>query len=558
MTETDGIEHITGVALITGDGRIHSSAGIAADPRVRALLGDRAWLDEACEKRMAPIILRDVKLIAFVKRTGDAVLVILSVTAADTVMNFLLNVDFAYDIVAHVLTDPYDAMAVVDRDAKIAFISPVHEKFFGLRAGEAIGKPVRDVIENTRLHHVVRTGIAEVGQIHRMKGSDRVVSRHPVKREGRIVGAIGRVMFKGPEQVDALARKVNALEKEIATYRAASAKTRLGEEHLDAIIGQSVAIQSVREQIRKIAPLDIPVLIRGESGTGKELVAQALHMLSPRQDGRLITVNAAALPESLVESELFGYEEGSFTGAARKGKAGKFELADKGTIFLDEIGDMPIEVQSKLLRVLQDRMVERIGGEKPKRVDFRLCSATNRDLEYFVEQGKFRLDLFYRISPVEIFLPPLRERIEDIPHLLAHFVSDLAERYHRATPEIHPDLHDYLTHRAWPGNVRQLRHEIERAFVFCEDGKLGADNFRTDATRPLGPTVHAAQSPLRMTAPSGTLKDSLEAVENTLIADALNRFKGNKKKAAAHLGVSRSYLYKKLEQIETGAGARGP
>jgi len=245
----------------------------------------------------------------------------------------------------------------------------------------------------------------------------------------------------------------------------------------EGMLGASPQIQAVFDYIRKVAGSDAPVLIQGESGTGKELVAQALHMLSPRQDARLVTVNAAALPESLVESELFGYEAGSFTGADRKGRAGKFELADKGTIFLDEIGDMSVEVQSKLLRVLQDHMVERVGGEHPKRVDFRLCSATNRDLEAFVKQGKFRLDLYYRISPVTIVLPSLEERIEDIPLLVTHFVGDLAKHYGRLVPEVDVHVHEYLMQQSWPGNVRQLRHFVERAFIFSEPGRLTVADF---------------------------------------------------------------------------------
>jgi len=412
-----------------------------------------------------------------------------------------------------------------------------------------VGKNVRDVIENTRLHLTLKTGVAEVGQVQRMKGFDRVVSRYPIRHGKKVVGAIGRVMFKGPQQLEAMARKIRDLEGQIETYKSNASKNKKNDppDVLDAIIGSSLAMRSVRDQIRKIAPLDIPVLIQGESGTGKELVAQALHHLSARKDKRLVTVNAAALPASLVESELFGYEAGSFTGADRKGRAGKFEQADQGTIFLDEIGDMPLEVQTKLLRVLQDRMVERVGGDKPKRVDFRLCSATNRDLEAFVEQEKFRLDLFYRISPVCIHIPPLDERREDIPLLLNHFVSELANQYGRDVPEVEMKIVHHLMERSWPGNVRQLRHVVERAFVFAEGSKLTLANFEDGAGVDF--KAHAAhQGGSTSSSVRGrTLKDALEELELQLINDAVIRSKGNKKKAAEHLGVSRSYLYKKLE-----------
>lgn len=546
-TTTPGIQ---GIILIDQSGKCVSATGAGLDPRIRSMATNPEWLTEATEKRISAIMLNDAKYAALITNIPGGTLIVLSNPPSDAVLDFILNVDFAYDIMNHILMDPYDAMAVVDANERLAYVSPVHEKFFGLQPGEAIGKKVRDVIENSRLHHVVRTGIAEVGQIHRMRGKDRIVSRQPILHDGKIVGAIGRIMFKGPQQVEALSRRINALEEEIATYKA-KAKTS-GEtesnKYLDAIVGQSFAIQAVKDQIRKIAPLDIPVLIQGESGTGKELVAQALHMLSPRNEGRLVTVNAAALPESLVESELFGYEPGSFTGADRKGRAGKFELADKGTIFLDEIGDMPLEVQSKLLRVLQDRMVERVGGEKPKRVDFRLFSATNRDLEAFIEQDRFRLDLFYRISPVVIAMPTLEERIEDIPLLLNHFVADLAKQYNRPAPEISIDVHEYLMNQRWPGNIRQLRHMVERALVFAEDGKLQIDDFERGTSFGSKKSEKHAIATVSSTK-GATLKDTLEELEMKLINDAIIRFKGNKKKAAEHLGVSRSYLYKKLESM---------
>ena len=538
---------VTGIIVTNQSGQILAALGQGADTRIKAMVSDSEWIAEACARRIVPILLNDRRLAAVVTTVFDGRLIMLSEALSDTVLNFLATVDFAYDIIEHILTDPYDAMVVVDANEKMAFISPVHEKFFGLQAGSSVGKHVRDVIENTRLHHVVRTGVAEVGQVHVMRGKERVVSRHPIRHAGKVVGAIGRIMFKGPQQVEALARRINALEQEIAEYKAGSKGDQRGESFLDAIIGQSFVIKSVREQIRKVAPLDVPVLIRGDSGTGKELVAQALHMLSPRQDGRLVTVNAAALPASLVESELFGYEAGSFTGADRKGRAGKFELADRGTIFLDEIGDMPLEVQSKLLRVLQDRIVERVGSDKPKRVDFRLCSATNRDLELFVSQGKFRLDLFYRISPVSITLPSLEERIEDIPLLLQHFLSELSRQYGRQVPQVSMDVQEYLMTRSWPGNVRQLRHEIERAFVFSENGRLTASDFtQSPVATPPVPKVHSAREAVSGQG-TGTLQQALDHLEDELIASALARFNGNKKKAAEYLGISRSYLYKKLE-----------
>jgi len=543
-TQSPGIK---GILVLDAHGRRLVALGVGAEAEVQALVDKPQWSEHAASKRFVPLLLRGRKLLALVTRVDDGYFVLLSEGPTDTVLRLLLSVDFAYDIIDHVLTDPYDAMVVVNDKAQLAFLSPVHEKFFGLEPGEGNGKDVREIMPNSRLGHVVHTGIAEVGQLHRIKDNERIVSRHPIRHQGRIVGAIGRIMFKGPQQVEELYRRVQALEQKIAIYQMESSEEKRADKYLEIIIGQSLAIQSVRQQIRKMAPLDVPVLIQGDSGTGKELVARALHMLSPRHSARLVTVNTAALPAALVESELFGYEAGSFTGAARKGREGKFELADKGTIFLDEIGDMPLDVQSKLLRVLQDRMVERVGADKAKRVDFRLVSATNRDLESFVEQNKFRLDLFYRISPVRIVLPTLEERIEDIPLLLHHFLRELAEKYGRKLPQVGPDVPEYLMNRSWPGNIRQLQHEVERAFVFSESEQLSVADFPKD-TVAKAPRMAAARPTTPLVSPSEprTRQGAVDQLDRDLITDAMARFKGNKKKVAEHLGISRSYLYKKL------------
>lgn len=534
-----------GVGLVDSTGRLAFSLGVVEQAQIRAMLTDKDWLTEASRRRIVVINLTTARYVATVTDVDEAHLIVFFNEAGATTTQFLMGVDFAYDIIEHLLTDPYDAMAIIDANARLAFVSPIHEKFFGLKSGEAVGEKVRDVIQNTRLHHVVRTGVAEIGQIQKMNGRERVVSRHPIRREGKVVGAIGRVMFKGPQQVEAMARRINALEEEIKTYRAEATKNSEGEAFLTAIVGRSAAVQELRAQIRKISPLDIPVLIQGESGTGKELVAQALHMASPRRAERLVTVNAAALPAPLVESELFGYEAGAFTGADKKGRVGKFEQADRGTIFLDEIGDMPLDVQSKLLRVLQDRVVEKVGGDKPRKVDFRLVSATNRELEELVAQGKFRLDLYYRISPVIIQMPSLAERLEDIPDLLQHFLGELSQRYDRPVPEIDSDVFMYLGERDWPGNIRELRHLTERAFVFCEDNRLKLADFRNGKPAPVIPSPMSIKGH-DFAEQGSNLRDALERYERELVAEAMNRFDGNKKRVAEHLGVSRSYLYKKF------------
>jgi len=538
---------IAGVAFLNNEGHAVFSTGLGSDPRIRALTTDRAWMGELREVRLTTLNLDRHAYAILLAATESGELLVISRAPGDALLHFIGSVSFAWDIIQYLLTDPFDAMTIVDDEARLVYISPIHEAFFGLKLGEGNGRPVEQVIENTRLHEVVATGKAEVGAIQRMQGAERVVSRVPIKRNGRVLGAIGRVMFKGPQQLESLSQRIKTLEGELEFYKRETATLRARDYGLEQIIGESPAVQRLRAQIIKVAPLEIPVLIRGESGTGKELVAHALHQLSPRRDRSMINVNAAALPPNLVESELFGYEPGAFTGADKKGRKGKFEQAEGGTIFLDEIGDMPLDVQAKLLRVVQDKIIERIGGACSRPVDFRLVSATNKDLQSMVENGGFRLDLFYRLSPIVIEVPPLRERIDDIPLLVDKFLQEIAYRHARPIPRISSDALAELTERAWPGNIRQLQHEIERAFVFSDGITIGVQDLSETPRRsekPLGASIAAPASPSR------GLKKVISDVQDEQIRDAIAACGGNKKKAAARLGISRSFLYKKLAAIE--------
>jgi PAS domain S-box-containing protein len=468
----------------------------------------------------------------------------------DVLFDFAATVDCADDILRHLLTNPYQALTVVDRNGFIRFLSPIHERFFGLGPGEAVGKYVTEVIENTRLHEVARTGKAEIGQLQQMRETTRVVTRMPVlDAEGNIVAAIGQIMFKGPDQLQTLSSEVARLKSEVSYYQRALSG-QFGKRHgLDRIIGQSKAIQRLKEQIARIAPLNVPVLLVGESGTGKELVAHAVHLLSNRRDESMVTVNAAAIPATLVESELFGYEAGAFTGAERKGRRGKFEQANEGTLFFDEVGDMPLEIQVKLLRVLQDGTFERVGGDKSRVSNFRLISATNRDFPSMIDKGEFRLDLFYRLSVVTLHLPPLRERLEDIPLLANQALYDFALKNSTKQKSLAPDVIPYLQQQSWPGNVRQLMHAVESASIFADSDVVTIDEFRALLKR--SPTVEIAGTedtlPVASTsAGPPSVRDTLGQVEEQLIRNAMKQFDGNKKRMAEELGISRSYLYKKL------------
>jgi two-component system response regulator AtoC len=321
-----------------------------------------------------------------------------------------------------------------------------------------------------------------------------------------------------------------------------------GRDLTDRIIGNTVAMQAVYKMIGRVARTEATVLVTGETGTGKELVAEVMHLFSTYRDGPLVKVNCAALPETLLESELFGHEKGSFTGAIALHK-GRFEMAHKGTIFLDEIGEMTLGTQKKLLRVLQEKEFERVGGTVPVKVDCRVIAATNKNLRHEVEQGHFREDLFYRLNVITIFMPPLRERKEDIPLLTEHFLNKY--RYHAGAPpaRISEDAMQNLLQHDWPGNVRELEHAIQRAVVMSQGGVITREHLQVDPTRELG--VINLDQKLQQGQDLGQILTSIEAY---LVNSALDRNKGNRHQAARLLGVDLPTFERKL--LEYGLADR--
>ena len=524
-------------------GFVQFASGIATESSVREVVIDKS---RDCENSLSTMAIGHESLFVVVRKTEEAHVYFIHRGDVDgSLIDFISNVPFATAILKHFITSPFAAMTVIDAKGELRFMSPVHESFFGLKRGESVGKKVADIIENTRLPEVVATGRAEVAQVQTMKGVNRVVTRVPISEDGRVVGAIGQVMFKEPQQFVELSRGLMPPLSEFGRYRREVREPRLPSSSLDEIVGRSDAVEKLKSNIRRLAPLKVPILLQGESGTGKELVAQAIHRLSAKRERNMVLVNAAALPATLVESELFGYEPGSFTGAEKRGRTGKFEQAHNSTLFLDEIGDMPIETQAKLLRVLDDGCFERIGSDKMRRSNFRLISATNRDVENAITEHNFRLDLYYRISAVVLRLPPLRERREDIPLLIRHFV-DIYNRRHRLDFCVDDDVFEFLAQENWPGNVRQLQHEVERAMIFANDRRLKSENFFNGRT-----PLQAALIP--QPEPGDSMHKAVGNVERALIVKAMERFKGNKRRVATALGISRSHLYKKLDQIGSEA-----
>lgn len=315
-----------------------------------------------------------------------------------------------------------------------------------------------------------------------------------------------------------------------------------------SIVGESDLMNTVFQRIRKIAPTDSTVHIHGESGTGKELVARAIHENSSRASGPFIKVNCSALAESLLESELFGHEKGSFTGA-QKQKLGRFELADGGTIFLDEIGDISPTIQLKLLRVLQERQFERVGGEETVSVNVRIITATNKDLKKEVAENRFREDLYYRLAIIPIELPSLRERVEDVNPLVQHFLEKLRQRTHKRIENISPQAMHMLKQYRWPGNVRELENVIEHAMVFADGNTIEIDDL------PAVITGKRDEDSLAIPDGDRPLPDILEDLERQLIMRAYRKAKGVKTETARILGIKASALYYKLEKYGIDAGS---
>jgi two-component system response regulator HydG len=341
-----------------------------------------------------------------------------------------------------------------------------------------------------------------------------------------------------PIDLNILRAKIRkAVEKQKLVRSNAELRRQLDKRYgLEGIVGNSEAMQTVFETVRQVAPSNATVLIAGESGTGKELVARAIHANSPRRGNHFVALNCAALSDTILESELFGHEKGAFTGAVYTHK-GRFEYAHGGTLFLDEIGDMPLAVQIKLLRVIEYGEVFRVGSNEPIKVDVRLIAATHKDLPALIREGKFREDLYYRLKVVTIEIPPLRDRLEDLPLLVQHFLTEFSQTYGKKLPEITPQAMELLYDYSWPGNVRELRNCIESMVVLDKDGKIDVEDVPRYVRHPAPSEAGSAVSGV-----------NLEEGEKERIRKALALCEGNREKAARMLGIGERTLYRKIKR----------
>lgn len=434
-----------------------------------------------------------------------------------------------------------DGYMAVNNDGNIIMINNAFAELIGLPSPDAaMGRPVAEVVKEPRLHPSPRTGKPHIAEIVRINERETVLMRYPIRKDGKIMGSVCKVIFKDVSQLISLAEKINVLNKELNYYKNELERAQGARYNIDNLIGSSLVMQKLKETVRRVAQGPSTVLIRGESGTGKELLAHALHSGSPRRFGPFVKINCAAVPDNLLESELFGYREGAFTGARRGGKMGKFEQANGGTIFLDEIGDMPVAMQSKLLRVLQEKEIERLGENRPVHVDVRVVAASNRPLEELISEGRFRQDLYYRLNVVSVVIPPLRERMEDIDELVMHFIGKFNIEFGIDVQDMEKDVWDLFYSYHWPGNVRELENVIERAFNMVDGQTISMSNLPQYLQK-------ISMGPRKSPAYKG-LPALLDQVEKEAIMETLASTGGNKMQAAKVLGISRAWLYKKMKQ----------
>lgn len=439
-----------------------------------------------------------------------------------------------------IMDNIYNGVVVTDPDGKIIYFNKPYGQYLGIDAAAQIGKHVTEVIENTRMHIVAKTGKPEINKAQTIRGQSMIVQRIPIMENGKVIAVFGQVMFKNVSDVSKLAQELSLLESKVKLYEEELVSLRSTRYTFDSIAGTNPVLRHLKKEAQKAAATNFPVLITGESGTGKEMFAQAIHNASPRRPHPFVGINCASIPRELLESELFGYEKGAFTGANTSGKYGKFELGNRGTIFLDEIGDMPMEMQPKLLRVLEEKEFERIGGKAPVKTDFRLITASNQNLEEMVTEGKFRKDLFYRLNVIRLNIPPLRERREDIITITKNFLQSMTENLPFSEIKIHPGAEKMLTGYNWPGNIRELLNVLSRVTCFLERDEIQPYDI------PL--FLRSSDAPEKQGMPLISLDRVSDNAEKDAILKALASTNNNKTEAAALLGIHRTHLYKKMKK----------
>ncbi|MDO9506764.1 sigma-54-dependent Fis family transcriptional regulator [Hydrogenophaga sp.] len=450
-----------------------------------------------------------------------------------------------------------EGMMLVDRNARVVWINDQYRRFLPAlgfqREEDFVGHPVSSVVQNTQMHQVLATGKPILIDLLTNKAGTFVVSRIPLRDDaGEVIGVLGIVLFDHPETtLQPLISKFARLEQDLIDARRELASQRRTKYTFASFVGSSAAALEVKRQARRAAQSSSPVLLLGETGTGKELLAHAIHAASPRAGRPFVSVNMAAVPDTLLEAEFFGVAPGAYTGADKKGRDGKFKLADGGTLFLDELGDMPMSVQVKLLRALQEGEIEPLGSNKLVSFDVRVVAATSRDLQQMVRDGSFREDLYYRLNVLPIRVPPLRERQDDIALLIEALCEDIAARGGGAQLELNPDAQALLAAQPWRGNIRELRNVLEQLALRSDTHHIAGAQVGMvlqEAGLPaLAPAASVRVQPHAAAVDAlRPLPQQIAELEHRAIAQALVHTGGNRTAAAKLLGISRASFYDRL------------
>ncbi|ATE62128.1 sigma-54 interaction domain-containing protein [Thauera sinica] len=441
--------------------------------------------------------------------------------------------------------DLCDGTVIVDADANVVWMSDRYLGRLGIDVpAAAIGRPIEEVIPNSLMRQVVESGRPIMVDIMDFGDDAFVVTRLPLRDAGgKVVGAVGFMLYDDPRHLTPVVARFQRLRADLAEAERKLVAERRTRYSFTSFVGLGPACAELKQAARRAARTSASVLILGETGTGKELLAQSIHAASPRAAGAFVAVNIAAVPETLLEAEFFGVAPGAYTGADRRGREGKFKLADGGTLFLDEIGDMSLALQAKLLRTLQEREFEPVGSNRLETADVRVIAATSRDLEKMVAEGAFRADLYYRLNVIRLETPPLRARTEDMPLLAEYLVEQICRRQGIAVRGIGADAIARLRRHGWPGNVRELSNVLERALLMTDSDLLEAADL--DRVMPSVAVEPAWRAAAEGRAPAG-LAETVAQAERRAIHAAIEACHGNKAKAARMLGISRAALYEKI------------
>lgn len=432
---------------------------------------------------------------------------------------------------------------LLDERGRIVYVSKEYAANMGVSVPDALGKPIAQVIEDSHLPEVLRSGKPDRGAIYYRNGTAFWVNRFPIWDGGKVIGVIAQSMLTADSASARIRSQLERSIRELNFYREKYEQTATSQFSIDSIISRSQVMEQLKQSLGQIAKTRSTVLISGESGTGKEVFASVIHALSPRKSRPFVRLNCAAIPDALLESELFGYAEGAFTGALKGGKIGDFEAAHGGTVFLDEVDSLSPSLQAKLLRVIQDREIKRVGSTKSTPIDVRFLFATNQDLAGLVRAGRFREDFYYRINVINLHLPPLRERPEDIEPLVGHFIRKYSRELGMSLTGIEPGALRLLEHFQWPGNVRELENCIERAFNYTEGPAIRERDIRLPGLIPTDPSA-PSQPAVR------PLRQVRAQAEKAAIRQALDACRGSRAKAARLLEIDRSSLYEKMKRYQ--------